>query len=209
MAIPIDMGFLGESLLFYRRVHVVGNRIPLEYLLSACGVDVFQELLDSRRLNFIFTRNMTGVVQTENSEIHAFTAFEAERGDLQDYLPKACEAVIGRSGNARRAALRLMPLIARTRYPPEVTAEANSDIRDADYLSAVVADILALLAPDYALPKGARFIARPLDESQFVVETDIDFSAANRSYHQRVPASHSTLTPAYLLALCVARPRRS
>jgi hypothetical protein len=37
-----------------------------------------------------------------------------------------------------------------------------------------------------------------------VVDTNINFEELNRAYHQRVPATHSSLSPAYLMIQILA-----
>ena len=39
-----------------------------------------------------------------------------------------------------------------------------------------------------------------LSDSEFRVETNLDFSSVNEAYHRLVPASHSSINEAYLLA---------
>lgn len=60
-----------------------------------------------------------------------------------------------------------------------------------------IAALLRTYVPEY---NGPLQFGTSRQEDKLIVNTNIDFSEANRLYHQKIPATHSSLSPAYLLA---------
>jgi hypothetical protein len=79
--------------------------------------------------------------------------------------------------------------------------EVQTDILDNSYVGPAIKSLLSLLAPEYVVPSPFVFRVEPvLKGGTYKVTTNVDFGAANASYNQHVPQSHSTLTVAYLLS---------
>ena len=61
-------------------------------------------------------------------------------------------------------------------------------------------NLVRIAAPEYKSVDALRFRIEQQNEG-FYVDTNIDFNRLNESYHKVVPAAHSTVTEAYILAL--------
>ena len=57
------------------------------------------------------------------------------------------------------------------------------------------------IVPDYKPVDATRFKIERQNEGGFYVDTNIDFNRVNDAYHKIVPATHSTITEAYIVAL--------
>jgi hypothetical protein len=73
-------------------------------------------------------------------------------------------------------------------------------LSDHTALAAAVDFLLREVVPSFPRPPDLRF-ALHRESQGFRVDTNIDFAQVNEIYHQCVPASHSSITAAYLLAL--------
>jgi hypothetical protein len=79
-------------------------------------------------------------------------------------------------------------------------AQARQEWGDAEYVARTAAHVLKACAHAYELPQPLVFKLNKEHDGTFVVDTNINFDAANIVYHVLVPPEHSTLSPAYLLS---------
>lgn len=199
---PLDLGFLAEVLLFYQSVRVIADPGMFMQLIRSLGPELLLEFLDQGHLNLTYLEDGLAV-QTTNAntrfERHDACVYSLPSNTLQELAPRHLEETIGRRGRARRLASRFLARVQTNSFKTEITQNAREDFGDDAYVQASVATILRSYAPEYRLPDPLRFVVRR-DSNAFVVDTNLDFDAANRIYHQRIPAEHSSLTPAYLLS---------
>jgi len=76
---------------------------------------------------------------------------------------------------------------------------ARMDVKDKSYIVEAIRAWLEVAVPEYELPKTARIEVASTKDG-FVFLGNLDFAAINEVYHRRIPVSHSSITPAYLLA---------
>jgi hypothetical protein len=117
--------------------------------------------------------------------------------ELQTLLPQILEEAIGRAGRARRLANRLARRIEIVRSPPDVVEQTLAQLSDGAAIQSTVSLLLKAYIPEY---HGPVTFVPTRDGDRITVQTDIDFAEANRLCHRNVSASHSSLSPAYLLA---------
>lgn len=195
-----DLGIIAEALLFYSEVRLVTNNALLPAILRAEPPEVLIELLEQDFLKVAYEVDEL-LIFTENSgtpaETHRPVSGTMERFDLHSVLTSVLQEIYGRSGKARRVANRLARKIEIVRYDYNFTVEAREDLLDDQYVEKSVEALLRTYVPEYKGP--VHFKARPHGD-KLIVESDILFPDANLFYHQRIPATHSSLSPAYLLA---------
>jgi hypothetical protein len=212
---PIDLGFLAECLVFYRKVRVVADPEIFRFLVQRCGAEELLEALTMGDLEIEFFENTTGVrtVDTNIGQLHELVMFTAEPMHYLQVSRKLIDEICGPSGKGTaRLFNRFQKLVVRTNYEKEDSAAAREDWIHRPYVSSAVRSLLSLLAPDYKVPDPLVFEVEPVPAAAhtggaFKVVTNIDFEAANLSYHSRIPKEHSSLSPAYLLIL-IANARR-
>jgi hypothetical protein len=200
---PLDLASLAEALLFYGSVEVVINRTSLRQMVRDIEPDVLLELVNRGHLNLRFESNFTGIVTEQTgtpAETHAPTVFKIERQELLDILRPAVIAAVGKEGRGRRLALKLDAQIRNTPIDEKLAARFAEDLTAPDYLPNAVRLALQLNAPEIRVSEELRFEAIPIGDNRFRIETNLDFNILNEIYHRHVPASHSSLSPAYLLS---------
>jgi hypothetical protein len=195
-----DLGVIAEALLFYSDVRLVTNHALLPAILRAEPPEVLIELLEQGFLKLAYEMDEL-LILTENTgtpaETHKPVSGFMDRFDLHTLLTTVLQEVYGRSGKARRVANRLAKKIEIIRYDHDFTVEAREDLLDERYVENSIGALLRTYVPEYQGP--VHFKTRQHGD-KLIVESDILFSDANRLYHQRIPATHSSLSPAYLLA---------
>ena len=199
---PFDLGVVAEALVFYGNVRVMASPANLEAILRAFTPEGLNELLESDYLKLAYEVEQLGI-QTVNTnttgERHAPVGFSAPKLHLQNYLPKLLMQITGKPGRGRRLARRIARKVEEVEYNRSITEEALTDLADTQRVAKVVRTFMRTYVPEYSLDDGLIFnVGREGD--QLTVETNIDFRKANACYHKRTPKSHSTLSPALLLA---------
>jgi AcrR family transcriptional regulator len=199
---PLDIGFLVEAMLFYGRVDVVVSRAGLRQLVRTFGPELLLEFLARGHMVVQFERNFTGVV-TENhgtpAETCMLTVAQIERQDLLDVLLRILLDIVGRPGRSRRLSRALASRIAQVRIDDELRLRVAEDLKSPGYLNDAVHAILETYVPG-KFPSDAKFEIIPVEAEKFRIGTNLDFAALNEIYHQRVPATHSSLDVAYILS---------
>ena len=83
-------------------------------------------------------------------------------------------------------------------FRTEITQQTVADVLDEAFMTQAVAAWLKIMVPEYVLSKN--FKVQTADTgSGYIFATGLDFEEINKFYHRRIPASHSTVTPAWLL----------
>jgi len=217
---PLDLGFLAEALLYYRRVHICADRGTLTFLARTLGPDVLLELLQSNHMSLDYWENIAVVITRRDPGYHERYRFETAdmpHAHLQHVAPELLQGLLGKSGKGRRMANRLMSYITPRFFGSDRTDQPPSDLGDERYLHEAVAEVLKGFVPEYSLPSpfvfkilqdrlppGAvppdphGFDANP-EWPYFRIETNVDFTRANELLHRRVPAAGMSLSPAYLV----------
>jgi hypothetical protein len=217
---PLDLGFLAEALLYYRRVHICGDRTTLTFLARTLGPDVLLELLESDHMSLDYWENMAGVMTHTGPAFHERLRFEIAdmpQTHLQHVAPKLFQDLLGRSGKGRRMANRLMSHIKPRFFSSDRAEQPPRDLGDERYLQESVAEVVKGFVPEYSLPSPFAFKivqdrlppgATPPDPHgfdsdpnwpYFRIETNIDFVCVNALLHRRVPATQMFLNPALLV----------
>jgi hypothetical protein len=199
---PLDIGFLVEAMLFYEHVDVVTSRAGLGQLVRSFGPELLLEYLVRGHIGVKFERNFTGVV-TENSgtssETYLLSVAQIERQDLLDVILPIVTEIVGRPGRSRRLSRSLASRIPQIRIDDELRFRVNEDLKSRDYLNDAARVILETYVPG-EVPSNARFEITPIGAETFKIETNLDFAGLNQTYHQHIPATHSTLSVSYILS---------
>lgn len=199
----IDFGMIAEAMLFYQKVHVIASRGFLEVMIRRFGPDVFLHYLDSGHLEVSYLQNWTAI-KTDNTgtirERHQPVIFSMPDYAWEKYSRKLVKKATDLKGKeASRYDRKISNHIKPLEFERSVENETLQDFAEAEYVQSAVAEFLATVAPEYILPKDFLFVVHR-DGNQLAVETNIDFTAANHSYHKKFLPKHSTLSSAYLLS---------
>jgi hypothetical protein len=197
---PLDLGFFAEAMLFYGHVHVFADRGTLGALVAAIGPDLLIEYLREELFTMTYIANMAAV-HTQNNA-HELILAEVRRLSLQESAQNLLVEVTGKQGKGRRLARQLMNFSKEIRLPAILLEQGRCDIADSEYIDSIVSTVLRAHAPEFRPMNPLVFdVSRTTDG--FRIDTNIDFQAANSSYHRRIPKLHSTLSEALLLSYAV------
>lgn len=199
----IDIGALAEGLLFYGRVAIVGNSGTVRDLLSRIPPFVLLSLLRDGRLEFYYLADQIGVSTTPLSNgksLHSLVRFSSPDHTIEKVGPQAFKDAAGGTSQAKIGAskfTRLLRPLDHSAFDQESILQAIADNRATELsISSLVHEVV----PAFALSEETHFkIER--ENQGFYVDTNLDFGALNKLYHQVVPPSHSSLSEAYFLAL--------
>lgn len=196
----IDLGVLAEALLFYERVHIVGNTLTLRHLLERITPRLFLSLLLQRRIVFHYLTDQIGVSTSQHAKTfaHRFVRFSSpqhtrEKAAAYEFKRTAPRAT--RIEVSRLAAI--MQDLSHFEFDEE---QLSLSLADTPSLTRTVASLLRELVPNYSQEEPISFRAVP-QQQEFKIETNLDFVRLNECSRTSVSAEHLQLTEAHLLAL--------
>ncbi|WP_172151590.1 hypothetical protein [Pseudomonas tumuqii] len=197
----VDVGAIIEALLFYGSTHVMVDRSSLLELLVKFGDEVLFELISGGYLKVTYVESWNGIMTDSPGSgppLHSPVFFTSSNHQFPDVLRTSCIEVHGKSGRGRRAASRLEKVF-HVHQHDQVIADGVRDVFLNDqYMSVAARSVLGNLVPGVDF-SAASFFARKVGD-RFVVESDLDWLAVNRQYHQFVSPKHSAINPAYILS---------
>lgn len=198
----IDIGKLGEALIFYQKVHVIANKLILEQLIESCGPELVIELVENGFLNITYLDNSLGII-TQNTntsnEIHEAIQISSPKTDLQNVTPEIFTKVLGKPGKARRLAGSFQKKINIFKHDGQFKESFLKDVSQADYVKVCIKDFLNYYVPEFSLPDPIIFDLG-FDGSVIRINSNINLQDVNEIYHKRIPSSHSSITNAYFLS---------
>jgi hypothetical protein len=199
---PIDIGFLFECLLFYRRVYVQGNHFVLEQLVKYFGPEVLMELMSSGTMEMLYEEDHLAIHSTTDQSgfaIHNPVTFSAPHRALPEQLRSTLINYYDRAGKGRRAAIRMQPFIKTVHYDATLLDGVKASFRDKDFVEQAVRSLLFRWVPEVPPTHRFRFSCEETEKG-FVVSTDLDFAVLNEFFHRRISKDRTVLTPAHLLS---------
>jgi len=198
---PLDIGMLLECMLFYRTTNIIANEFILKQLLRDLGMEQVNLLVEEHILKIIYTESGTGIkTNTLNGiQVHDPVIFSSPQHLFQDIIRQQCIELTGKEGKGRRIAQRLENKISVIHHDKIITDGARKSLLDQEYLNRSIPVVIQTLIPSIKISDKSFFITEKIDNG-IVVHTNIDFNKLNAIYHQTIPASHSSLSPSFILA---------
>ena len=199
----LDIGAIAEALLFYGRVSIVGNSGTLKALLAGIPPFVALGLLKEKRLEFYYLADQAGVSSTPTTtgrSLHDLMRFSSPQHTIEKVGPEVFRAAAGDTGQARVGSSQFTRLLRPLSHEDFDQRAVLASLTDYRATERSVSALLSLAAPGYTTGEPLRFRIEQQNQG-FFVDTNLDFDELNVIYRQAVPAEHSTLSEAYLLAL--------
>ncbi len=202
---PIDLGFLAECLVFYRRVTVITDKETFKFLVRACGPEVLLELMDMDVLEIVYFENLSGVVSiplSDGTVAHDYGNIASNEIRYQQVSRALFDELSGPSGRgANRLYNQFERRVRREEYGAEINKEiVQQDFADENYLTDATRSLLSYLVPSVGLPESLIFKPTFVPRFGYRIQTNIDFGAVNSEYHKKVPPSHSSIDIGYILS---------
>lgn len=198
----IDIGALAEGLLFYGRVAIVGNSATIKDLLARIPPFVLLSMLRDGRLEFYYLADQIGVSTQEinGRSCHGLVAFSSPDHAIEKIGPSSFKSAAGATSQAKIGASKFTALLRSLDHSGFDQDSVLQAFSDRQAINVSVASLIREIVPCFALSPDLRFTIER-EKDGIYVDTNIDFTELNQSYHQVVPPSHSTLTEAYILSL--------
>lgn len=194
---PIDLGFLAECLLFYKKVRVIASAGIFPYLVRCCGPDELLELFEMGVLEIEYFDNMTGVatVQSNIGPLHELKVLHTQSMRYPQVSRKLFDELAGASGKGANKMFRSFErFVERSVYTTDMLQESHADVVDSAYVQVAVGSLLPLLAPKYSVPQPFLFRVGPvLKGGTYKVTSNIDFAEVNRSIGVDAAVSEASL----------------
>lgn len=196
----IDIGALAESLIFYGKVRVLGDAGVVEYLVKKIPPLILLELIESGRIEFHYVHDTLGVStqKTYFGEVHELVKFTLVGSTYEDKAIQVFREA-ARSPQARLAGYKFGKVISKFEHDSFGQESVIRALAENVSTESSVKTMLRILAPEYEQGQDLRFKINMKGSNAFVVDTNIDFGKLNFSYNLRVPPSHSSLTPAFIV----------
>jgi hypothetical protein len=195
----INVGALAESLLFYGHVELICNSATLEHLCRRIPPIVFLDLISSERITVYLLRDQLAV-QTQQRDskrpLHCLVKMSSHKPTFEESAERAIDRCTADNRVSRAIVKRLHPLGHETFD----SRDAMSALLDHENTSRLVTAALTTLVPAGSLPASVEF-ALSRDGEGLVLATNLDLEELDRLYHLRVPITHSSINPAWLISL--------
>lgn len=198
---PIDIGALVECMLFYEKTTIIADKAILTQLIKYFGIERLLTLIEESLLNISYTETFLGVITTTkgNIQYHNVGEMSSAQHTYQEEIRQICIEVTGRSGRGRRLANKIEDKIRVTKHDHLILEGARRAFLDQNYIDAAAKIVIAEWVPEIGDGSGMIFRTDKTEDG-IRVETNLNFSALNASYHKRISPSHSSITPASMLA---------
>lgn len=197
---PLDIGTLVECMLLYGRTVIIANPSILRQLMKFFGYERLLILIEEELLTLLYPETKVGIISTTTESVvyHDVIEFSSPQHTFQDELRRICIEISGRSGRGRRMAQHLQDKVNVTKHDQVIIDGARTMILDQDYVKTSAAIILSAFLPEIGQISSLRFST---EKTQYgiAVRTNLNFAELNSIYHKRVPAQHSSITPAYMM----------
>lgn len=199
----LDIGAIAEALLFYGRVSIVGNSGTLKALLSGIPPFVVLGLLKDKRLEFHYLGDQVGVSSTPTNTgrtLYDLVRFSSPQHTIEKVGSEVFRTAAGNTGQARVGSSQFTQLLHPMSHEGFDQRAVLASLTDHRATERSVSALLSLAAPGYTTGEPLRFRIEQQNQG-FFVDTNLDFDELDAIYRKTVPAEHSTLSEAYLLAL--------
>ncbi|HZF69875.1 hypothetical protein [Sulfuricurvum sp.] len=196
----LDIGSLVESMLFYGETSIIADHNILRELFSYFKVDHIIELIEEGLLNVIYSESQDGIAtqSIHHLEHHNIISITTEEHTLHSILQKICVDIIGKTGKGRRTANRIEKLIKIKQHDKKIWDEALNAYANQEYINQSAKNIIQSLIPQKIDLDNFTFQTEKTP-SGIIIDTNINFNTLNNIYHQYVPVTHSSISPALIL----------
>jgi hypothetical protein len=198
---PLDLGALGEAMLFYGEVRLVADAGVLGQLIRELSPSALIAMLSEGFLHITYLDGGYGIY-TENTgtpfERHKPISYRSPAVSFDTIADREFEAKLGSSSKARKLRRSITPLVDFQEWDETVVDSVLADFRSNDYVSDAARIIAQSLAPHLHDLDGLRFEIHEEGET-FAVSTNIDYQAVNQEFHALVPPGMASVTTAFML----------
>jgi hypothetical protein len=197
---PIDIGFIAESMLFYKRVTILADHVILANLVNRINLDDLLELLKQGYLEIQFVANSPAIATdpSQFGNLNNVVLYEIVQ-DAEETIFKSLFELTDRRGYSKRSSNKIASYVKTSSFDTNLANEITQDFQNQEYLNKALKSILSDLVPAHNIMGDIFFNLHKTDKG-LITETNLNFESINSVYHKYVSPSHSTITDAYLLS---------
>ena len=147
-----DIGFVAESLLYYKQVILIAGQQTLPTLLKHGDIGIIQELLSSKLLRICVCEDMLGVGSQNNAAgktEHVVTSFTSDSLKAENYLFETLYRSNERRGYSKRIIQRILPFVESISYNKDIGEMVREDLNEHSYTKSAICDMIKYYAPNY------------------------------------------------------------
>jgi hypothetical protein len=198
---PIDLGALGEAMLFYGEVRLFADSTAMAQLIRDLDPNDLFAALGEGYLKITYSDGGYAILSESGGpiELHRPTTFHLDRMNFDEVVDNAFNEKLGNSSKSRNMRRKLSPFVELQKWDDSAENGIRADFQSRDYLTRAVRLIATAADPQGISLDQCTFDLQPEGEF-FAVETDIDFEAINRGFHKRVSPEVASITPAFILS---------
>lgn len=189
-----DLGLLAETLLFYKKIHIVFDIISLSKLIKMIGVDNFVYLIEKEYLTASFTRgtlaNLSSSergITTNHFDLVEISWKKNKRMTNSELIRKGFEIQNSMSSHISQSARKISKLVPSENIDlgsdatMNIIEMAHEDLRDAKYVNEAAKFLIQNHVSEFDMPSDWDFRLHETG-GRFIVDTNIDFDKLNRLY---------------------------
>jgi len=149
----LDIGFVAESLLFYRTVNLIADKFTLPELFQMCGVEEVKEPIKMGRLNLYIKESHIGVPMYTHGGLETYDVQTLSSPDItQESIVHESLIEIGlEDKNAKQQTKEILDLSTSYKYDLKFYDEINTDLKDGNYLGKSIAATINYWNPNASL----------------------------------------------------------
>lgn len=192
----LDIGFLLECLLFYKKVHVVVNEAGLCQLLRAFGEQSFVDLLSDGVLAVQYEHDLLAIWTQQNgtSTLHHPVCLNSPDHSLPIALRKACRLVASGEKHEKKMVAQILPKLSNVKRDKALIDASLNRLADNSFITEAAKHVMQDYYPSY--DKEIHFQCHKLKDG-FIVDTNVPFGFLNSV---RVAHGKSEISPASFLS---------
>jgi len=203
----LNAGSVAEALIYYGEVTVSVGGGALVQFVREFGSGNLMRAIGMGALHITFDRHGYAVTTANNPfRVHDFggvslvkTADGRAINSAWDEIDHLFQQEFGSTPQSRRLARDIADRVQLRDFNADIPQLAKRDALDRVFMTNAVRAWLQVMVPEYEVPKG--FQIDTMDTGKgLVFLSNLDFEQINKFYHRRIPATHSSVSPDYLLA---------
>ncbi|MBK9045932.1 MAG: hypothetical protein IPL74_04240 [Bacteroidetes bacterium] len=186
-----DIGFIAESLLYYKQVILIAGQQTLPTLLRHGDIGIIHDLLSSKLLGICVCEDMLGVgsqINETGRTEHVVTSFTSDLLKTEAlFLRLFFGTQIGK-GYSRRAVQRILLFVETVLFNKEIGDMVREDLSEESYTKSAICDMIRYYSPEYDItPNQFEYSYMPTGNENwfggktFYFDTNLDFEKINRA----------------------------
>jgi hypothetical protein len=150
-----DISSLIEAMLFYGKVILLVRRNELVILLKAFGVDFFEALIKSGRVELHIGENILGSMgfPVGGEEKYNIDLFSKQNEDYSSILYQAHREIVNNSSQNLRFSNTFSKIAQPFRYEQGITDQIRNDFGNKEFLKSALPIYISSIVPQYEAPK--------------------------------------------------------